>query len=200
MLVKEQIALKEQVKGLQKQLATIRKKVTVEDYLSQQVQPAYGLSQFGSLLRVSSDDFATLLDGKLDDVLDGIVNRVCPDIDGVPMRTFVGNGGIVYCYDCPGTIGPEHHALLWRKMTEGDWHKLAGYVSKSLLEKLKEWTDENQQRLTSGSDDSFSLRYNTYVQKIMCCIPRIQQKLTCLLCQRVRVSLNSVTTFEFKLA
>lgn len=187
-LVKEQVKLKDQVKNLQTQLATIRKKVTVEDYLAKSVHPSCDVGQFGVQLHMLDDDFMELLDGKLEDVLETIVCRAVPSVENVPLRTFSGNGGIVYCYD-------EKSQPNWRKMTEQDWIAFSGAVKKSLLDRLKEWTDANERRL---SEDSFSLRYNTYVQKVMCCIPRIQPKLTALLCQRVRVSLNSVTTFEFK--
>lgn len=186
LLVKEQTKLKEQVKGLQKQLTTIRKKVTVEEYLSQSVHPSYNISEFGVKLRMTDDDFIELLESKLDHVLQMIILRAVPSLEEVPLRTFTGNGGTVYCYD---------EKQLWRKMGENDWSKIAGNIKQSLLERLKEWTDANERRL---SEDTFSLRYNTYVQKVMRCITLIQPKIMALLCQRVKVSLNSVTTFEFK--
>lgn len=187
-LVKKQTKLEAEVKTLKSQLATIRKKVTVEEYLSRCVHPTNRITQFGLLLKVSSDDFSELLDGKLDTVLESIIARAVPSIEEVPLRTFTGNGGTVYCYGDDG---------LWRKTNTDDWTTMSGVIKKSLLEQLKRWTDTNERRL---GDDSFSLRYHTYVQKIMCCIPRIQPRFTALLCQRVKVSLNGVTTFEFKLS
>lgn len=188
MLVKEQSRLKEQVKNLQGQLATIRKKVTVEEYLSKGVHTDCGVRGFANKLKMTEDDFEYLLEEKLEATLERIVNRVVPDVENVPMRTFTGSGGMVYCCDDSGA---------WRKMNPNDWSTLAGVVTKSLLARLKEWTDANEHRL---SEDTFSLRYNTYVQKIMSCIPKIQPKLVALLCQKVKVSLSSVTTFEFKFA
>ena len=125
--------------------------------------------------------FMTIFDFK-------ITARASPSIEDVPLRTFTGNGGTVYCYGENG---------LWRKTNIDDWNTISGIIKKSLMEQLKQWTDANERRL---GDDSFSLRYHTYVQKIMCCIPKIQPKFTALLSQRVKVSLNSVTTFEFKLS
>lgn len=187
-LVKKQTKLETEVKTLKTQLATIRKKVTVEEYLAQGVRPSINVIQFSDLLKMTDDDFNELLDGKLETVLETIITRAAPSIDEVPLRTFTGNGGTVYCYGENG---------LWRKTNVDDWNTMSGVIKKSLMEQLKQWTDANERRL---SDDSFSLRYHTYVQKIMCCIPKIQPKFTALLCQRVKVSLNSVTTFEFKLS
>lgn len=186
-LVRNQAKLEAEVKSLKSQLTTIRKKVTVEDYLATGVHPSCDISGFCRTLAMTADDFAELLEGKLETVLESLVMRAVPSIECVPLRTFVGSGGVVYCYD----------DRKWRKVTEQDWVSMAGVIKKSLLEQLKDWTDANERRL---SDDSFSLRYHTYVQKVMCCIPRIQQKIVSLICQRVKVSLNSVTTFEFKLA
>lgn len=187
-LARNQAKLETEVKTLKTQLATIRKKVTVEEYLTNGVRPPVDVNQFASSLVMTDEDFTELLDGKLETVLEGIIARAVPSIDDVPLRTFTGNGGTVYCYG---------EGARWRKSTVDDWMMMTGVISKSLMEKLKEWTDANERRL---SEDSFSLRYHTYVQKIMCCIPRIQPKFTALLCQRVKVSLNSVTTFEFKFA
>lgn len=187
MLVVEQTKLKTQVKTLQQQLATIRKKVSVEDYLSQSVKPSENITEFTEKMVMNGDDFTELLEHNIDKALESLITRtmnMC-DISEIPLRTFTGHTGTVYCYD-----GNEK----WRKMNEADWNRIICGVRQSLMNQLKEWTDQNERRLT---EDSFSLRYNTYVQKIMCCIPRIQNKLMALICQRVRVSLNSVTTFEF---
>lgn len=188
MLVKEQTSLKDQVKSLKQQLATIRKKVTAEEYLAQGVHPEHPLDAFSDKLKMTADDFAYLLEEKLEPTLERLVNHAAPSIEEVPLRTFTGTGGVVYCYD---------NAAVWRRMNGADWSMVTGKVTKSLLEQLKDWTDANEHRL---GEDAFSLRYNTYVQKVMSCIPKIQPKLTAMLSQRVKVSLNSVTTFEFKLS
>ena len=150
-LVKKQTKLESEVKTLKTQLATIGKKVTVEEYLAQGVRPSINVTQFGDLLKMTKDDFNELLDGKLETVLETIIARAVPSIDDVPLRTFTGNGGTVYY----GENG------LWRKTCVEDWNTISGVIKKSLMEQLKQWTDANERRL---GDDSFSLRY-TYVQK-----------------------------------
>ena len=184
LLVKEQNKLKEQVKTLKTQLATVRKKVTVEDYLCKNIQPTEGFDDFSQKMVMTMDDFTELLSDRLEKVLEILVMNATPVLENVPLRTFTGHTGTIYCF-VDGN---------WRKMNEQDWKTISGVVIKSLMDRLKEWTDANEHRL---EEDAFSLRYNTYVQKIMNCINRIQPKLMAILCQRVRVSLNNITTFEF---
>lgn len=186
-LVRDQEKLKTQVKTLQTALSTIRRKVTVEDYLAGSSVPECDITQFGVKLgeAMTEDDFSDLLEIGLDKTLELIVLRIIQvqSVDAIPMRTFTGHTGTVYCFDGK-----------WRKMTDADWLVLSGVVKRCFMKFLKEWTDRNEHRLT---EDAFSLRYNTHVQKIMSYIPRIQNKLMSLICQHVRVSLNGITTFEF---
>lgn len=186
MLVIEQTKLKTQVKTLQQQLSTIRRKVTVEEYLSQSIKPSQDINVFMKKLAVNTDEFKELIENKLDNALENVIIRVMNtcDINEIPMRTFTGHTGTVYCYENE----------IWRKMNDNDWNKICGIVKQSIMNELKTMTDMYENRL---SEDAFSLRYNTYVQKIMSCMSRVQPKLMSLICQRVRVSLNSVTTFEF---
>ena len=184
LLVREQNKLKNAVKTLKTQLATIRKKVSVEDYLCNNVKPLCNVNSFGEKLCMTMDNFMELLDDKIEKVLEKIVLNAAPDLEEIPIRTFTGHTGTIYCFDDNN----------WRKMNDKDWKMLSGVVIQSLMDCLKKWTDKNEHRL---EEDAFSLRYNTYVQKIMNCINRIQPKLMAIICQRVKISLNGVTTFEF---
>jgi hypothetical protein len=184
LLVKEQNKLKNEVKTLKTQLATIRKKVSIEDYLSKNNKPSCEINAFSKKLSINMDYFLELLDDKLEKVLEKIVLNVTPELEEIPIRTFTGHTGTIYCFDNNN----------WRKMNDKDWKMLSGVIIQSLMDCLKKWTDKNEHRL---EEDSFSLRYNTYVQKIMNCINRIQIKLMAIICQRVKISLNGVTTFEF---
>jgi hypothetical protein len=187
LLVREQDKLKEQVKTLKTQLSTIRKKVSVEEYLSQNVKPVDELEVFSRKLSINMETFIELLSEPLEKTLENVVLSATPVLDDIPLRTFTGHTGTIYCFT----------NQQWRRMTEQDWRMISGGVIQSVMDRLKEWTDANESRL---NEDAFSLRYNTYVQKIMNCITRIQPKLIAILCQRVRVSLNNITTFEFTFA
>lgn len=181
MLVVEQNKLKGQVKTLQQQLASVRKKVSAEEYLAQCVKPAEDINNFSQKLVIDNTEFSELVENKLEAALDSLIIRVMntTTIDNIPIRTFTAHTGNVYCY--------EHVSNEWRKMTDDDWNTIVGVVKQSMMDRLQEWSDANERKM---SEDTFSLRYNTYIQKIMHCMTRIQPKLITLVCQRVRVSLS----------
>ena len=183
LLVREQNKLKNEVKTLKTQLSTIRKKVSVEDYLTKNNKPVCNINSFGEKLFMNMTDFTELLENNLEKVLENIVLNAACEVEEIPIKTFTGHTGTIYCFDDNN----------WRKMNDKDWKTLSGVVIHSLMDCLKKWTDKNERRL---EEDAFSLRYNTYVQKIMNCINRIQPKLMAIICKRVKISLNGITTFE----
>jgi hypothetical protein len=177
--------LKKQVSTLQKALSGMKQKVDVSEYLQKSCKPSVCLTDWSrTCLVFNQDDFNDLYERKLDDVLEGILLRNIVSLDNVPVRSFSCNASSSYCYDKES----------WRKMTDEDWHMLTGLLQTSLLSKLNEMTESNTSRL---NDDTFSLRYSSYVQKCMDCMQKLQSRLRVCLNKHVRMRLNNVTKFEY---
>lgn len=184
-LVREQNKLRKQVDILQKSLLTMKKKVNVEEYLQKHLRPNHDLISWCSTnLLLTSDDFDDLYDKKLDDVLETMILRQTACLDQVPARAFANNGASTYGYI----------DSTWRKLNEDDWNKMTGIIKSSMLDHLHRLTEESE---AIATDDQFSIKYNSYVQKIMNYIPRVQPKLVLILNQRVKMSLSNVTKFEY---
>ena len=184
-LVREQTKMKKEVQQLRQTINGLRKKVSVEEFLEALPRPSLSIDQWADEnLKYTEDDFACFQDTRFEKSLEEIILRQTPDLKNVPFRAFCQNGGSVYGFD----------GSRWRKMDDEDWRKPVGVISASLLGHLHSISETNADRL---AEDGFSVRYNSSIQKVMNCMPKIQSRLVALLVQRVKMSLNNVTTLEY---
>lgn len=184
-LVREQTKMKKEVQQLRQTINGLRKKVSVEEFLESLTKPSLSMEQWATEnLAYNDDDFECFQESKFEKSLEEMILRQTPTLNDVPFRSFTQNTGSVYGFD-----GKQ-----WRKVDDTDWKNIAGVVSTSLLGHLHTISEANADRLT---EDGFSVRYNSSIQKVMNCIPKLQSKLIGLLSQRVKMSLNNVTTLEY---
>ena len=184
-LVREQTKMRKEITSLKQIVGNLRKKVTAEEFLATQPSPPCDLATWAEANLVFNDeDFATFEEHKIDRALEELLLRQAPKIEDVPYRCFTKNTASSYCFS----------EGAWRKTNEDDFKMLVKIVNKSMLDHLQKITEGNQSRM---GEDGFSLRYNTSVQKVMACMPRLQQRLTIALSNRTKMSLANITTVEY---
>jgi uncharacterized protein YeeX (DUF496 family) len=159
--------LENKVNELNKFMTKKIKKIDVLEYLNNDLQkPNISFDNITEIIKVNEQDIEYLFNNSYLETMNNILSRSIynPDINSLPIMTFIQKHNYIYIYDKTNTQTQEN-ILCWQSISREKLIRFLNIIQFKISKAFSEWRKTNLQNLMEN--DSASILYDKTFSKLM---------------------------------